>query len=227
MDANDLHPWLYPVTINGEAITPGVGSGQSPQRLIRRADYHRKFLVGAMLGRYDFTGKGVLDVGSNCGYWSLEYARMGSFYTHLIEGREKAIQQGKLLWKDAGFESCWFHYEDVMKVDYSLFNVDFTICAGILYHVKEWELLLERINTCTREGILIETAVAEQDRTTQERPGCFNAIDARLTKRIPTAERLLEVVEPCGAVEVLSEATLKVFNKKRMVVWVKKGDKWT
>lgn len=222
MDADNLHPWLYPVVVNGAGIIPGVGSNQSPERLIARVEHQRKFLVDAILERYDFKRKTVLDVGSNCGYFSLEYAKEGAAFVHLIEGRMKAVEQGQLLWGDAGFYNYHFYHEDVMEIDYSQLDVDLTLCAGILYHVKEWEALLGRINACTREGILIETAVAEQDKTTREQPGYFNAIDSHLTKRIPTAEGLLETVKPYGRVEILSEATLKVFNKKRIVIWVDK-----
>jgi ubiquinone/menaquinone biosynthesis C-methylase UbiE len=223
MDVNDLHPWMYPVVIGGQRVIPGVGSKQSAERLVARVEHQKKFLVDAISERYDFREKTVLDVGSNCGYWSLEYAKRGSGFTHLIEGRERAIEQGELLWQDAGFHNLRFYHADVMEINYSKFDVDFALCAGILYHVKEWELLLNLIGVCTKEGMLIETAVANEDKATREVPGHFNAIDSRLTKRIPTAGRLLSMAALYGDVEIMSRGKPKGFNMERMIIWIQKN----
>lgn len=166
-----LNPWFYDLTINQTKVTPGIGSPHTPQQLIADTQYKRRILVESIVDKYDFYGKRLLDVASNCGYWSSYYAQHGAASLLAVEGREQFVQQGELYWKhDKALRDC--HYKfllgDVNDVDTwekieKNVPFDFTLCCGILYHITEHRQLLERIISVTKEMILIDTRVSLPD----------------------------------------------------------------
>ena len=56
MNIASLHPWYYPVEINGMQVTPGVGSPHSASELMARTAYRRDILVDQVLERRSFVG---------------------------------------------------------------------------------------------------------------------------------------------------------------------------
>jgi len=220
---NDLHPWMYPVTINNKKVIPGIGSSHSSKKLVDRALFHKELFVNRIKRVYNFKDKIVLDVGSNCGYFSLEYAKLGSLFTDLIDGRDLSIKQGELLWTSNGYTNFKFHQENVMSEWNLVTNADFTICAGILYHVKNWEILLDKIFKVTNDCILIETAISKKDRVIKETAGYFNAITETSRKRVPTYDKLIEYSEKFGKIQIISKPQIpNGFVAERVCILVQK-----
>lgn len=169
-----LDPWFYDVEIAGTRVVPGVGSPHTEAQLVADAEYKRDILVQQIVERYDFKGKSVLDIASNCGYWGLQYAKHGATRYLGVEGRPIFIKQGNLLWTDQLPYSNWqFILGDVnsgetwRKIE-SYGKFDFCLCAGILYHIFNHSKLLEQIVSITKEAVLLDTRVSpENDPKTQ------------------------------------------------------------
>jgi 2-polyprenyl-3-methyl-5-hydroxy-6-metoxy-1,4-benzoquinol methylase len=208
---DSLNPWFYELEIGGEPVTPGIDSVVPVEHLVQRHAYRQPFLLDAVLKRYDFTGKRILDVACNCGYWSSQYAGHGAVRFLGVEARPRAVQQGWIYWQhgeflpEGAYEFLQGHVMDetVWKAIRAAAPFDFTLCAGILYHVSNYRALLQNIAAVTREAILVDTRVETVEKPVDE-PGDlkFNGVPAAgstaITKTVPRLERLLEHLHQLG-----------------------------
>jgi len=200
-----LHPWYYPVNIKGINITPGLGSKQSPDSLVKRTKYRHKILVSDVVERYDFKGKSLLDIASNCAYWSSKYAEHGATSLAAIEGRKDYVEQGQLYWNNNNFMNkgmYTFIHGNVMDMNYwnSIDDktFDFSLCAGILYHIPDYNVLLEQIARVTKEVMIVDTRVGE-DSIVQEPGGWhFDAISETSKKIIPKYDSMVSKINKLG-----------------------------
>ena len=204
----ELHPWFYPVEIDGTIVVPGIGSKDETSELIKRTRYRQILLVEEIQKRYDFTGKHLLDLASNCGYWSAQYARLGAKRVLAVEGRGKFVKQGLIYWERNRFlppDSYQFMRGNVMdeavwKTITSMYVPDFTLCCGILYHVGDYRWLLGKAAAVTREAILIDTRVGDDDKKLIQEPDgwYFNAIRETSLKTVPTVRGIMEAMKELG-----------------------------
>jgi len=202
-----LHPWYYEVEIGGIRVTPGIGSKQSPESLRERVRFRTKLLVDEVAKRYDFSGKRLLDIASNCGYWSARYAELGAILLLAVEGRVDYVKQGCLYWHNNHFmePGCFeFIHRNVMKretwdVIRERAPFDFTLCMGILYHIPDYEELLRHIASVTREVVLIDTRISDSEEFIEEPGGyCFDAIIETRRKKVPNLKCLLQLMNNLG-----------------------------
>lgn len=201
-----LHPWFYDVVIGGIQVVPGIGARQKTKELIARTRYRETILVDEVVKYYDFTNKSLLDIASNCGYWSSHYVRHGATSLYAVEGRPEYVDQGRLYWETNDFcPNFTFSVGDVTTADtWKHINengpYDFTLCCGILYHIASHDLLLARINDITREAVLIDTRVSPPEhkkaKLFYEKGGCnWDAIGVRPPAKHPTLESLYHFFE--------------------------------
>ena len=199
---NNLHPWYYPVTIQDITVVPGKGTRQEGSRLNERTAYRHKLLVDSV--DYNFHLKSVLDIGSNCGYWSHQYFLKGAMYFDMIEGRRLYCQQAKLFWQNN--TDCFFSIHHANVLDDELWHTlwqsgkrDFVLCAGILYHIEQWEELLVKALEITGEAILIDTRIADSDTKIEEPGGWhFDAIVETHIKCVPIYDRMIKIITDMG-----------------------------
>lgn len=209
-----LHPWYYELKIGDIKVIPGKGSKQTAQELRGRIKYRSKLLVDEVVKRYDFLNKRLLDIASNCGYWSARYAELGAKSLLAVEGRIEYVKQGLLYWKNNKFmkkSNYKFLHGNILNAEVwkkirkeKLF--DFTLCAGILYHIPDYEALIKLIASVTKETILIDTRISNSSKYINEPGGwCFDAIIETRTKRVPELNDLLGLLIKLGyRVEKLS-----------------------
>ncbi len=202
-----LHPWYYDVEIGGLRVIPGIGSRQSAEELQGRVDYRTHLLVDEIEKRYDFRGKRLLDVASNCAYWSARYAERGAIALTAIEGRADYVRQGELYWKHNRFlpeDACRFIQGNVMAEEtwqqvqpHAPF--DFTLCCGILYHIPDYRSLLKMLSEHTREAVLIDTRVDSEECVVEEPGGwCFDAIVETREKIVPRLDGITDTMGDLG-----------------------------
>jgi hypothetical protein len=210
----DLHPWFYPVAIDGIKVIPGIGAPNTAKMLSQRTVYRRRILVDEVVKRYDFAGKRLADIGANCGYWSSYYAQQGASQLVALEGRESYAAQGRLFWGHNKFLPAgqWeFQQGNALDVEWwSQFpekHFDFTLCAGLLYHIPQPLKLLELMAARTREVLLLDTRVGQLLGPQLEKGGAhFDSIAATSNKRIPVKSQLLATLDQLGfTVEQLPE----------------------
>lgn len=202
-----LHPWYYPLTIAGIEVVPGLGSKESSVGLAERVKYMGKIWVDMVGERYDFHGKSLLDIACNCGYWSSKYVELGATRFTGVEGRFDTVRQGELFWEQNKIlpQHSWkFIHGNVSSLDtWDLIRkrgpFDFTLCCGILYHIPDYENLLEFLRSVTKEAMLVDTRVEEDEIYMQEPGGYkFDGIAETSYKKVPRLDRLISVLESLG-----------------------------
>jgi hypothetical protein len=206
-DIRALDPWYYPVEIHGARVVPGIGARQSEQDLIQRIEYRTKLLVDEVVKHYNFRGKRLLDLASNCAYWSARYAERGAKSLLALEGRLTYVKQGELYWSGSDFmKSGQYQFVHGNVMDGQLWQrvkaagpFDFALCCGVLYHIPDYVELLERTADVTREAILIDTRVEGMEQLVEEPGGCcFDAIIETRVKKVPALNELLATLKRLG-----------------------------
>jgi len=201
-----LNPWYYPVQIGDIKVVPGLGSKQSSESLVNRTVFRHEIMVDEVSNRYDFAGKKLADVASNCAYWTARYAELGAESMVAIEGRHDYVCQGKMYWGNNSFlpaDKWGFIHGNCMDLalwrSFGDNEFDFILCAGILYHIKHPGKLLEMMAPKAREAMLIDTRVSVAGQEVQEKGGWhFDAIVETSDKVIPTKESLVVAIERLG-----------------------------
>lgn len=206
--AAGLHPWFYPVKLDEIDIPAGVGTDWSATKLANRIACRQSLIVGAVAERYDLRGKRVLELASNCGYWSARYAEHGAAYVLGIEGRQHFVDQANLYWQTNRFlDGGRWRFERGDLTDDATWSTvkqqgkfDITVCAGLLYHLADYRAVVRRAAELTDDALVIDTRVTGDDEAIVAEPGdlTFNALPDRLDKVTPNLSRLIEFVEQLG-----------------------------
>ncbi|MFT4976144.1 MAG: hypothetical protein ACI8S6_002040 [Myxococcota bacterium] len=203
-----LDPWFYPVEIGGVSVRPGGGSEWSAEKLSNRIRCRETLIVSAVAQRYDFRGKQILELASNCGYWSSQYVKRGASRVVGLEGRPRYVEQAKLYWETE---------EILPRGDYAFLegnvlsaeswteirrrgSYDVTLCAGLLYHLPEYRQLLAWMASVTRDVMIIDTRVGTGPEVLVREPGDlhFNAIEETLDKITPNFQQLMAHIDQLG-----------------------------
>lgn len=204
-EVDDLHPWYYSLNVGSVKVVAGVGAKQSAEELEGRVSYREPFTVAASVKRYDFTGKSVLDVASNCGYWSARLVKEGgAAAVTLMEGRHDYVRQGKIFWQ----ENKLLPPEDIRIVHCNVTDPavwqtimphNFSLCLGILYHIPDPAGLLRLIAEKTKDAMLVDTRVDTEEKVVFEPGGwSFDAIVETRKKIVPTLQNLFKTLEDLG-----------------------------
>lgn len=147
-----LAPWHHRIALpHGLTTVPG-----NERRPIdrRRVDDLRRFVWP----RLDLAGKRVLDVGCNCGGFSIEAERSGASHVLGIDPTPKYIEQAEFLKDVLDPEHVEFRRATVEELAPEEFDV--TLCFGLLYHLENPVGAMRRLAAMTTEVIAIETALA-------------------------------------------------------------------
>jgi SAM-dependent methyltransferase len=209
-----LNPWFYPLRIGSIDVQAGVGSPVTHEFLVNHTHRRASLLVDEVARRCELRGKSVLELACNCGYWSSRYAALGAESVVGLEGREQYLQQAELYWGAGQFlprERFTFLRGNVAeRSDWAqlaaLGPFDFTLVAGILYHVPNYREVLRWASALTREALVIDTRVVHGEEALVEEPGelRFNAIEATRRKVVPNLRKLVAALEELGfAAEIL------------------------
>jgi hypothetical protein len=150
----------------------------------------------------------VLELASNCGYWSSRYAALGAARVTGLEGREQFLQQAELYWSEGRFlprdRYAFFGGNVAERADWKPVVQraphDLTLVAGILYHVPNYREILGWAAEVTREALVVDTRVVHAVETVVDEPGelHFNAIAVTRRKVVPNLERLLDAIAQLG-----------------------------
>ena len=153
--------WFHRIDFGKGLISPGVDDSPRKLKQLRFPD--------------DLSGKSFLDIGAWDGYFSFEAEKRGA--AHVL-ATDSFIWDGKYpVYSKAGFETARELLNskvedlridpfDVSPETVGVFDV--VLLSGVIYHVKNPWLLLERAANVTRELLIIETVT---DLNWMRRPG--------------------------------------------------------
>ena len=132
-----LAPWFHNIDLgNGLMTAPHHFLGDYPgQKFARFAD--------ALPA--DMTGKSVLDIGCNAGFYSVEMKRRGAARVLGIDSDDRYLAQARLASRAVGFADVEFAKLSVYDVAVLGERFDLVIFMGVLYHLRHPLLALDLI----------------------------------------------------------------------------------
>ena len=131
-----LAPWFHNIELGGIRTAPDHFLGDYPNFKFRRFE--------AILPE-ELTGKTVLDIGCNAGFYSFEMMRRGASRVVGIDGDDRYLEQARLVAGELGFGDCEFRNLSVYDVARLGERFDFVIFMGVLYHLRHPLLALDLI----------------------------------------------------------------------------------
>jgi tRNA (mo5U34)-methyltransferase len=113
----------------------------------------------------DLTGKTLLDVGCNGGFYCVEAKRRGARRVLGVDGQRQHVRQALFVRKVLGLD-LEFRRFSVYDLDPAATGVfDITLALGLVYHLKHLVLALERLYDITTELLIVETAIIPPEKT--------------------------------------------------------------
>jgi tRNA (mo5U34)-methyltransferase len=144
-DIAALGPWFHNLRLRGVQTAPNHFLGDYPE--IKFAHFRDAIPD-------DLTGKTVLDIGCNAGFYSLEMKRRGAEEVLGIDTDDHYLQQARFAAKIEGSKvefrrmAVW----DVAKLGRKF---DLVIFMGVLYHLRHPLLALDLIHEHVAKGLLL------------------------------------------------------------------------
>lgn len=131
-----LGPWFHNLDLNGHATAPGHFLGDYPAG---------KFARFAGLVPADLTGRSVLDIGCNAGFYSFEMKRRGAARVLGIDSDDRYLSQARFAAATLGVEGVEFRNLSIYDVGALGERFDLVIFMGVLYHLRHPLLALDLI----------------------------------------------------------------------------------
>ena len=113
----------------------------------------------------DLSGKSVIDVGCNAGFYAIEAKRRGASRVLGVDAQRHLINQALFVRRVLGLD---IEYRRMSVYDLSKRSVgqfDVTLALGLIYHCKHLVLALENLFEITNDILIIETAMLPEGRT--------------------------------------------------------------
>ena len=188
-----LQPWFHRIDLGGGLYTKTESVMGEP------VDHPAKpwETIGKCLPE-DLTGKTVLDVGCNAGFYAVEAKRRGARRVLGVDGQRQHVRQAVFVRKVLGLDIEYRRMNVYELTRRRVGEFDITLALGLVYHLKHLVLALENLYGVTRELLVVETAILPPRHT----PKSFTH----------PAGRALMRLHPLAYVENPPEAKEQVFN---------------
>jgi tRNA (mo5U34)-methyltransferase len=141
-----LGPWFHNLNLGGVWTAPDHFLGDYPGAKFRRFAKHLPD---------DLSGKSVLDIGCNAGFYSIEMKRRGAERILGIDSDERYLAQARLATEALGFEDIELVQMDVYDVAALAEKFDLVIFMGVLYHLRHPLLALDLIYEHVAKDLLL------------------------------------------------------------------------
>jgi tRNA (mo5U34)-methyltransferase len=152
-----LEPWFHCIELAPGVFTKTASVAGEP------ADHPREtwdVIKNALPG--DLSGKSVLDVGCNAGFYSVEAKRRNASRVVGVDSMRREIMQADFVRRALGLD-IEFRALSVygLSVD-SVGRFDVTLALGLIYHLKHLILGIEKLAQVTTDTLIVETALLPQ-----------------------------------------------------------------
>jgi tRNA (mo5U34)-methyltransferase len=142
----ELGPWFHDLELNGVRTAPDHFLFDYPAGKFRRF---------AHVVPEDLTGKSVLDIGCNAGFYSFEMKRRGAARVLGIDHDQRYLDQARFAADVLGFEDIEFRLGEVWDVGALGETFDLVIFMGVLYHLRHPLLALDLIREHVAGDLLL------------------------------------------------------------------------
>jgi tRNA (mo5U34)-methyltransferase len=142
-----LGPWFQNIRL-------GPGISTAPDHFL--GDYPSfKFAGFAQALPADLTGKSVLDIGCNAGFYSIEMKRRGAERVLGVDSDERYLAQARFVAQTLGFPDIEYRQLSVYDVAALGEKFDLVIFMGVLYHLRHPLLALDLIREHVAGDLLL------------------------------------------------------------------------
>jgi tRNA (mo5U34)-methyltransferase len=170
-----LRPWFHRIDLGGGLFTKTESVMGEP------VDHPREpwETIGRLLPT-DLSGRTLLDVGCNAGFYAVEAKRRGASRVVGVDGQRQHVRQAVLVRKALGLDIEFRRMNVYELTRRTVGEFDITLALGLVYHLKHLVLALENLFEVTRELLIIETAVMPPERTPESFTHPLGATEMRL-----------------------------------------------
>jgi tRNA (mo5U34)-methyltransferase len=141
-----LGPWFHNIDLGGVETAPHHFLGDYPATKFSR-------FAGDLPA--DLTGKTVLDIGCNAGFYAMEMKRRGAAHVLGIDSDDRYLAQARLAADALGYANIEFRNLSVYDVGALGERFDVVIFMGVLYHLRHPLLALDLIREHVAGDMLI------------------------------------------------------------------------
>lgn len=141
-----LGPWFHNLDLDGIRTAPDHFLGDYPRQ---------KFSRFADALPADLSGKSVLDIGCNAGFYSIEMKRRGARLVVGIDSDPRYLAQARLASEVSGCPDIRFERCDVYDVAALGERFDLVIFMGLLYHLRHPLLALDLVHDHVAGDLLL------------------------------------------------------------------------
>ena len=149
-----LEPWFHRIDLGGGLYTKTKSVMGEPVDHPLGPWQTIKELLPAEL-----SGKTVLDVGCNAGFYAFEAKRRGALRVLGVDGQRQHVRQGLFVREVLGLDVEFRRLNVYELTPRTVGKFDITLALGLLYHLKHPILALENLYQVTNELLIIETAI--------------------------------------------------------------------
>lgn len=207
--------WHYQFDLNGYK-TP-IHDKTKINRHIQRRKYFFDPVVDLLGGT--LTGKRILDLGCNAGFWSLQAIENGCDFVLGIDGRQMHIDQANFVFNVNQVEKSRYEFirGNVFEINFKKFgSFDIVFFLGLMYHINKPIALMEKISDINTDILIIDTAVLDQKgsflKIVHESINDFrNAVENELVL-LPTRQAVFDIVQQFGYNIVMLKPKFKDFT---------------
>jgi tRNA (mo5U34)-methyltransferase len=143
---DELGPWFHNMKLGDVWTAPDHFLGNYPGEKFQRFAPHLP---------KDLSGKSVLDIGCNAGFYSMEMKRRGADRVLGIDSDDRYLDQARLAGEALGYDNIEFRKLDVYDVGALGERFDVVIFMGVLYHLRHPLLALDLIHEHVAGDLLI------------------------------------------------------------------------
>src|SRR3954454_11788581 len=143
-----LGRWFHNIDLQGVKTAPDHFLGDYPNIKWRRFAH----AVPA-----DLTGRSVLDVGCNAGFYSIEMKKRGAARVVAIDSDDVYLEKARFAAGVSGFDDLEFRKLSVYDVAQLGEQFDVVIFMGVLYHLRHPLLALDILHGVVRETMILQS----------------------------------------------------------------------
>lgn len=143
--------WHYKFDLKGGVTTPIFDD-----QYINRHNQRKKYFFDIL----DFSGKRVLDLGCNAGWWSLSAVEKGCEFVLGIDGRQMHVDQANLVFEISGVDRKKYEFVEgnVLDFDFGRYGTfDIVLCLGLMHHINSPMDFFEKISEANSDLFVIDT----------------------------------------------------------------------
>ncbi len=161
-EVSALGPWFHNLDL-------GNGVTTAPEHFL--GDYPAvKFASFAHALPEDMSGRTVLDIGCNAGFYSIEMKRRGADRVLGIDSDERYLAQGRLAARTLGYDGIEFRNLSGYDVAALGEKFDLVIFMGVLYHLRHPLLALDLIREHVAGDLLLFQSMQQGSEAVLEVP---------------------------------------------------------